>query len=390
MRCINTANSAIPRSVPFTRSGFFMASVEDIKYIRHTFLLAEKARGLTTPNPLVGAVIVKNHNIISSGFHRAAGKPHAEIVALKKAGPEARNATLYVNLEPCCHIGRTGPCTDAIIKARIRKVVVAAKDPNPLVNGKGIKQLRKAGIEVISNVLSKEAKQLNEIYFGYFVQKRPFIILKLAQSLDGNIATQKGDSKYLSSEKSLQYAHRLRSEVDAVMIGGSTARIDDPRLTVRRFNGKNPYRIILTNDKLPVRKLKLISENDDYKTIIATSEKYAQIGSAGNKKSKAIFWTIKQQSNKYLDLNDFIRKATEFGIRSLLVEGGAALAASFIKANLVDKYIFITTPQIIGAGTASVGPLPVSKIAQAVPLTNLTAESSGSDIILTAYPGKAK
>ncbi|HEW81509.1 MAG TPA: bifunctional diaminohydroxyphosphoribosylaminopyrimidine deaminase/5-amino-6-(5-phosphoribosylamino)uracil reductase RibD, partial [Nitrospirae bacterium] len=208
--------------------------------------LANKAKGRTSPNPMVGAVIVKGYRIISEGYHKKAGTPHAEIVALKKAGNKAKDATMFVTLEPCCHTDkRTPPCTKAIIASGIKKVIIATNDPNPKVSGKGIKELRKAGIETEVGILRSEAKHLNESYNKFIIKKKPFVVLKIAQSLDGKIATAKGESKWITGKTARKHVHQLRNDLDAVLVGIGTVMKDDPSLDCRLRGGRDPYRIIV-------------------------------------------------------------------------------------------------------------------------------------------------
>ncbi|HPD61736.1 MAG TPA: bifunctional diaminohydroxyphosphoribosylaminopyrimidine deaminase/5-amino-6-(5-phosphoribosylamino)uracil reductase RibD, partial [Thermodesulfobacteriota bacterium] len=217
------------------------------EYMWRAIKLALKAQGQTSPNPLVGALIVKNGKIVGQGFHYRAGSPHAEINALHEAGNQAQGAEIYLNLEPCSHVGRTPPCVDAIIQRKIRKVYVGMMDPNPLVCGKGIRKLKEAGIEVATGILEKECRRLNEVFIKYITTKRPFVILKAAASLDGRIAAESGDSQWLTNEKSREYVHRLRSAVDAVLVGIGTVKRDNPQLTCRLKyrKGKDPIRIVV-------------------------------------------------------------------------------------------------------------------------------------------------
>lgn len=363
-----------------------MASADDLKYMNIAFQQAEKGRGITAPNPLVGAVLVKNKRILAIGYHKGPGKPHAEAVVIKKAKEQARNATLYVNLEPCCHQGRTGPCTDTIIKAGIKKVITATPDPFNKVNGKGFKVLRKAGIKVETSLMKNEARRLNDAYFGYIKNKRPYIILKLGQTLDGRIATSSGESKYISSPESLKFVHRLRSDVDAVMIGSNTARTDNPMLTVRRFKGINPYRIIMSRRLNLPTDLKLLKNNSDIKTILASSERSIKRFIKDNNSSNLIFFSLDTSGKENLDLNDFVSKACEFGFRSILIEGGSKLAASFIKAKLVDKIIITTSPIILGQGINAIADFGVKKLTGALKLKESTVLKSGDDLITIGYP----
>jgi len=347
---------------------------------------AVKGRGKTSPNPMVGAVIVKNGEIIGKGYHKAPGRDHAEVDAIKKAKGKTKGATLYVTLEPCNHTGRTGPCTEAIIEAGIKRVVIPLKDPNPLVNGNGIRRLRKAGIKVDNGILKEEASILNDAYIGYYQNKRPYIILKEAQSLDGRIATLSGDARWISGPEAQRLAHSLRAEVDAVVVGMNTVIKDNPRLTVRNVKGDNPYRIVLSGSLDFPPRTKLLTDNKDYKTIIASSAKALAKFVKNKKRSNLIFWDVKLSRNGDVDLKDFITKAYDFGFRYLLVEGGGQLAASFIKAGLVDKYIFITAPIIIGDGINTVGALNAAKITDAVKFRETAFFQMGDDMVFIGYP----
>ncbi len=352
--------------------------------------LAEKGRGKTSPNPLVGAVIVRGSKIIGQGYHRALGREHAEVAAINKAGRKALGSTLFVNLEPCCHTGRTGPCTEAIIAAGISLVVMSTKDPNPVVNGKGIRILRKAGIEVQTGLLKQEARRLNDAYIGYYENGRPYVILKLAQSLDGRIATHNGDSKWISSAKSRKFSHGLRADVDAVVVGAGTVRRDNPALTVRNVKGSNPYRIILTESANIPPKSALLSGNGDMKTIIASSAKSLSKLPASKLRQNPIFWSLKRTSRGQLDLLDFIAKAADFGLRSILVEGGSTLATSFLKADLVDKFVAVTAPLVLGQGVSSLGNLSVNRVADAIRFDEAYDFPSGPDRIFIGYPKRGQ
>jgi diaminohydroxyphosphoribosylaminopyrimidine deaminase/5-amino-6-(5-phosphoribosylamino)uracil reductase len=365
-----------------------MATAAEQKYMARALELAEKGRGKTSPNPMVGAVLVKNGHVIAEGYHRRPGADHAEIVALKKAGPKAAGATLYVTLEPCCHRGRTGPCTDAIIEAGIARVVYAAKDPNPMVNGKGATRLRKAGVKVDRGLLHDQARQLNEMYLSYHEKGRPFVILKSAQTIDGRIATSTGDSQWISGSEALKYGHRIRAAVDAVVVGMGTVRTDDPSLTVRHVRGRNPYRVVVSSSLRFPKRCHLLDNNADGKTIVATSAESAERFSRRRHKGDLIYWELKTSRNGLIDLNDFMKKSDEFGFRSLLVEGGRSLATAFLRHNLVDKYITIISPKVIGDGINAVGDLKIRRLSQAMELERSSCERVGRDIVVTGYPAK--
>ncbi|MEW6412955.1 MAG: bifunctional diaminohydroxyphosphoribosylaminopyrimidine deaminase/5-amino-6-(5-phosphoribosylamino)uracil reductase RibD [Candidatus Zixiibacteriota bacterium] len=367
-----------------------MALTADSNYMKMALDLALKGRGKTAPNPMVGAVIVKKGRIVGRGYHRAIGKEHAEVMALKQAGSQARGATLFVNLEPCCHIGRTGPCTEAIKEARIKRVVFSIKDPNPVVNGKGMRSLRKAGIEVEAGLLRHEARLLNDAYIGYHENKRPFVIVKIAQSLDGRIATSLGDSKWITSPASRRYAHQLRAQVDAVVVGSNTVKIDDPMLTVRHIKGQDPYRIVLSSTMGLPSGARLFKDNGDYRTIIATTERAVKQGSVHKGNPGAILWAVKSRRQHEIDLGDFIDKAYNFGLQSLLVEGGSSLVTSFLREGLVDKLVVITAPLIVGRGMESVGQLDIRSLTQALRFDQSFTFASGPDTVFVGYPKKER
>ena len=367
-----------------------MTDTADKDYMRLALSLAEKGRGRTSPNPMVGAVLVKKGAIVGAGYHRAAGKEHAEIVAIKDAGKRARGATLYVTLEPCCHTGRTAPCSEAIIRAGIKRVIYAVKDPDKRVNGKGARQLKIAGVEVKCGLLRKEARRLNDQYFGYVENGRPYVIVTSAQTLDGRIATRTGDSKWISSPDSLKLAHRMRSEVDAVVVGMGTVRQDNPVLTVRRVKGKNPYRIVISTSLKFPRKCQLLDNNSDCKTIIASTGKAIEKFLRRKTKRNLIFWDVKQNSDGMIDVSDFIQKANDFGFRSLLIEGGAMLTTSFFRAGLVDKYVVFTAPIILGSGVNTIGDLNSHHINDGISLSSYSIHKSGNDCLIVGYPGKDK
>lgn len=311
--------------------------------------LAERGCLTVSPNPMVGCVIVKNEKIIGQGFHQRAGEPHAEIYALEEAGPEANGATAYVTLEPCCHHGRTPPCTDALIKAGIKKVYVACADPNPLVAEKGITQLRAAGIDVELGLHADEAKKLNEIFFHFITHQRPFVIAKWAMSLDGKTITHAEDNRSISSAASQVDAHEQRQQVDAILIGANTARHDNPLLTVRLTSetaSKHPIRLILSSDgNLPLD-LNIFKSDLPSKTILITSEQ-----TDAHKFYEKNICVMKLPLNPQgkINLSSLLDKLGEMHITSLLVEGGMQVHEQFFADNLVNKISVYLAPVIIGS-----------------------------------------
>lgn len=364
-----------------------MAKLAEETFMRRAIELAQQGRGLTSPNPMVGAVIVRNGKIVSEGYHSGPGKLHAEIEALNNLPAKSAATTLYINLEPCCHLGRTGPCTEQIIKSKINEVVVALEDPNPMVKGGGIAALKQAGIKVSTGLLKEDAELLNDAYLGYHRNQRPFVILKLAQSLDGRIATATGDSQWISSESSRTIVHRLRSEVDAVLVGRGTLRKDNPRLTVREVKGKNPYRIVVTSSgELPATS-KILLENTDQRTIIATTAEGAAKIERSKTAGNPIIWTIAHNHDKTgVDLKALMQQAYDFGLQSVMVEGGSALATSFVNERLVDKMILFIAPIIVGEGVNSMSELNIKTISDAVEFERSSFIDAGDDLCFVGYP----
>lgn len=352
-------------------------------FMRIAIDLAKKAEGKVSPNPIVGAVIVKNGTIVGRGYHRRAGLPHAEVNALHRVGRRAKDATLYVTLEPCDHFGRTPPCTAAIIKSRIKKVVIGMVDPNPINNGRGIKTLKKAGIEVVVGILEGEAKSINRPYIKFITKKMPYITIKIAQSLDGKIATETGDSKWITSEDSRRYVHALRSSVDAVMVGVNTVVKDDPLLISRISKGRQPMRIIVdgrSKTPLNARIFSRVKESPLAIVTIKSSFKTMRYESQGAEVLMA------KGKDDRIDLKDLLRILAKRGISHILVEGGGELIASLIEESLADRFLFFIAPKIIGGRGAisAVGGNGISKIKDAIMLKNMSIKKFAKDILIEA------
>ncbi len=362
--------------------------MEHESFIKRTLALASKAKGMTSPNPVVGALLVKKGRVIAEDYHRKAGSPHAEALVIQGAGDEARSSTLYVSLEPCCHTDkRTPPCTQAIIRAGIRKVVVAMKDPNPRVSGKGIKELEDAGIEVISGILEDKARRLNEFYVKYITTKRPFVILKTAMTLDGKIATSGGKSKWITGEKARRMVHRLRSSVDAVLTAIGTVKADDPELTARVKGSRNPKKIVIDpNLEIPLRARILSSPPE---TIVVTrdpgvtptpsvADKIKNIESTGNR----VFY-FKQK----LELNWLMEELGGMGLTSVLIEGGSSLNAHALEDGIVDKVMFFVAPKILGGKDSypSVGGKISRRLEHAFQLKDISIRRIGEDMLIEGY-----
>ncbi len=353
-------------------------------FMREALRLAARGAGLTSPNPAVGAVIVKDGRIISRGYHRKAGLPHAEVEAIRASGEDVTGAALYVTLEPCCHWGKTPPCTDAIIRAGIRKVIVGLIDPNPRVGGKGIGILKSAGIDVICGVLESECRGLNVAYMKYITSKTPFVTLKLASSLDGRIASPNGDSRWITGEESRALVHGLRKLSDAVMVGSATVLKDDPLLTVRAIKGKNPRRVVLDSFFSIPLDAKILRRHDADKgpPIVFTTE--ASSRSKIRKAAQAGVEIITIPASR--EGCNMKRVLVELGrreITSILVEGGASVAASLLRARAVDRLLLFLSPLLLGADAVpSVGPLKLKSLKYSVKLKKISTRSIGDDILV--------
>ncbi|MDI6889717.1 MAG: bifunctional diaminohydroxyphosphoribosylaminopyrimidine deaminase/5-amino-6-(5-phosphoribosylamino)uracil reductase RibD [Thermodesulfovibrionales bacterium] len=354
--------------------------MDDKLYIKRALRLAAKARCMTSPNPMVGAVIVKKGRIISEDFHRRPGTPHAEALAIEKAGENARGSTLYINLEPCCHTEkRTPPCTEAIISAGIKEVVIGMTDPNPKVSGRGILELQKAGIKVRSGILENKAERLNEVYIKYMTTGKPFVILKIAMTLDGKIATPEGQSKWITSEKSRKMVHHLRSSVDAVMTAIGTVKADDPQLTARIKGGRNPCRIIIDpNLEIPLNS-KVLQVPPE--TIIVTKAENSKTNNFEKSGIKMIYFKEK------LDLNWLMKKLGEKEITSVLIEAGSSMNAHALEEGIIDKVMFFIAPKIIGGKESfpAVGGKSYRSLEEAYCLRDIAVRRIGEDILIEGY-----
>ncbi|MBW1678675.1 MAG: bifunctional diaminohydroxyphosphoribosylaminopyrimidine deaminase/5-amino-6-(5-phosphoribosylamino)uracil reductase RibD [Deltaproteobacteria bacterium] len=357
------------------------------EYVRLTIKLASRAVGRTSPNPLVGAVIVKNGQIVGQGYHRRVGAPHAEINALAEAGNKAIGADLYLNLEPCSHYGRTPPCVDAIIQGKIKRVFVGMQDPNPLVNGKGIKKLREAGILVKTGILEEKCRKLNEVFIKYITTGRPFVILKAAVTLDGRIAAVGGNSKWITNEKSRQYVHRLRNQVDGVLVGIRTIQKDDPMLTTRlkSRSSKDPVRIVVDSTLKISLRARVFNPRSKSMTIIATTPKSSQkkIQSIENQGGKVVVIP----SRNRVGFNLLMEALGKEEITSVLIEGGSQINTSALQEGIVDKVVLFYAPRIMGGKEAPliVGGEGVSKVEDAFLLHRIRTRRFGDDVMIEGY-----
>lgn len=354
-----------------------------------TIKLAKKGTGHTSPNPLVGALIVKNGKIIARGYHQQAGGHHAEIVALNQAGHKAKNAIMYVNLEPCCHQGKTPPCTKALIKAGLKEIHIAMLDPNPLVSGQGKKKLSQAGIKIILGEQQNQAKKLNEAFCKYITTNRPFITAKWAMSLDGKIATHTGDSQWISNELSRNLAHELRQQSEAIMVGVNTIIKDNPRLTVRNNTKKpiHPIKIVLDSKGRTPLSANIFKQPG--RVLIATTEKMPKKRERQYNKLGAKIIRTKNK-NDQVDLAALLAQLGQQAITSILIEGGSQVMTSAVEQNLIDKaYIFIGN-KIIGGQQAKT-PVAGKGIAKMSQVNNWRLDQVkllGDNILLMAYPNR--
>ena len=356
--------------------------------MREALRIARHAEGRTSPNPLVGAVVVRDGKIIAQGWHRKAGTPHAEIHALNMAGELSRGATLFVTLEPCSHFGRTPPCARAIVDAGIKKVVAAMSDPNPKVAGRGFEILRAAGVEVEVGLLENEARKLNEVFLKWVTQKLPFVTLKFACSLDGKIATVGGESQWISCEESRKFSHGLRDINDAILVGIGTVLADNPSLTTRLVDGKNPVRVIVdSNARIPLD-AKVVTDKSA-RTILATTsnappEKISALKNCGVE-------ILTAGDGQRVDLKFLMRELAAREITSVLVEGGGTIHFAMLEAQLVDKIFSFVAPKIIGGSNAltAVAGAGFEKLSDAVNLENFSAQKIGTDLLLSGYVREA-
>lgn len=357
--------------------------------------LARKGEGYTSPNPMVGAIVVRKGKIVGKGYHQAAGEVHAEVNAIDDAGSSAKDATLYVNLEPCNHTGRTPPCTDKIIAAGIKRVVMAMEDPNPGVKGGGKHYLESLGINTTLGVCKDEAEKLNEIFIKFVTTKRPFSIIKCAATLDGRIATKTGDSKWVTSEASRNFVHWLRHALDAIMVGINTVERDDPCLTTRladdlgNVKGNDPTRIILDTTLRISENAKVLRLNSDSDTIIVSgnsvpTDKRTRLEKQGVRVIES------QVTNGRIDLDILMDLLGNMGMTSLLIEGGSRVITSALSAGIAEKIIFFFAPKILGGddGVPICKGKGASTMKNCIPVKDIRVRRFGDDVMIEGYIDK--
>lgn len=354
--------------------------------------LAQRAAGRTSPNPLVGAVLVRGGRVVGEGFHEGAGLPHAEAVALAAAGEAARGATLYVNLEPCAHFGRTPPCADAVIAAGVSRVVAACRDPNPLVAGRGLARLRAAGVSVTEGVLAEQARELNEPFFKFITTGCPFVLMKVAMTLDGKIATAAGESRWITGEEARAEVHRWRGRLDTVLVGIGTVLADDPLLTARLPGARDPVRVVVDSRLRLPPCARVLNPESPAPLWVATTEaawreRGRQLLAAARERGAACEVIPLPQREGRVDLRALAQELGQRRITGVLLEGGATLNAAMLEAGLVDKVAFFLAPALVG-GEAAPGPVAgggVARLAAAWRLERTAVRAVGSDLLVTGY-----
>lgn len=359
--------------------------MNDSSYMKLALQLAKSAKGQTSPNPLVGAVVVRDGEVVGMGAHLKAGTEHAEVHAIKMAGDKAKGATIYVTLEPCSHHGKTPPCADLIIEKELRRVVVATLDPNPLVAGKGIEKLKNANIEVNVGILEEEARELNKVFIHYIGNRTPFVTVKTATSLDGKIATSTGESKWITGSEARKDVHQLRHEHDAILVGVGTVLADDPSLTTRRQNGgKNPIRVILDQQLRTPLNAKIITDKQADTWIITTNQatqlKQDELIKLGVKVSK--------MDHDKIDIKKLLALLGESGITSLFVEGGSTVNDSFLRSHCINEVITYIAPKLIGGKDAptSFSGMGFNNIEDALLLSIKEVKQLGDDLKIVSVP----
>ena len=358
----------------------------DEKFMKRALELAKKGEGKVNPNPLVGALIVKNNKIIGEGYHEVYGGNHAEINAIKNSKESLGGATIYVTLEPCHHYGKTPPCVESIIKHGFSKVFIGQIDPNPLVAGKSIEKLKKAGIEVKVGVLEEECIKLNEVFNKYILSNEPYVLLKAAMSLDGKIATTSGESMWITGEISRENLHKLRNKYSAIMVGVNTVIKDNPSLTCRVPNGRNPIRIIVDSKiRIPLDS-RVLDISNESRCLIATTEK-ASKDKIKQLKDRGIEVLILQDKDERVDIRKLIEELGRLKIDGVLLEGGGTLNFSFLEAGLVDKVEFYIAPKIIGGDKAKtpVEGVGIGVLSETFNIKNISTKFLGEDLLIEGY-----
>ena len=364
-----------------------MISADD-KYMKRALTLARKGIGRTSPNPAVGCIIVKNGAVVGEGWHKKAGEAHAEIHALAMAGVEARGADVFVTLEPCSHTGKTPPCSEALVRAGVKRVVAGMLDPNPLVSGGGLAALKKAGIETSCGIREDDCRAVNLPFIKHVTTGIPYVTYKCAMTLDGNIATITGESRWISCEESRKHVHRMRSRMDAIMVGVDTIIADNPQLTVRHVRGRDPLRVIVDTRLRTPESVTVLNGELSSRTIIATTESNPRVHLRYLKQGATIL--VCAEYDGRVSMEDLLQKLGAMGVQSILLEGGSRLAGNMLQNGLIDELVIFIAPKVIGSnGFAPFTLQGITRMAQAIKLDFTTVSRSGSDIVVTARPERS-
>jgi diaminohydroxyphosphoribosylaminopyrimidine deaminase/5-amino-6-(5-phosphoribosylamino)uracil reductase len=361
-------------------------TAEDKNYMERALNLALLAAGRTSPNPLVGCVIVRDGQIVGEGCHRKAGTPHAEVHALNAAGSSAEGADVYVTLEPCSHYGRTPPCTDALIAAGVKKVIVAMTDPNPLVSGQGVKKLQDAGILVETGLLAEKARKINEPFLKAIITKMPFVLYKAAMTLDGRTAVESGDSKWITSEEARHFVHGLRNTFDVIMVGSQTVLQDNPLLTCRNIeNGRDPVRLIVDGSLSVPLNAQILRNESASRCIIATTKAADENKLLRMRETfaadKVEIWQY--DTSRQVPLPDLLRDIAARGLNSILLEGGGTLAGKMLESRLIDQIMFMLAPKLAGSGFSPLSGLHLASMSEAVNVSQLAVYELGGNYSFT-------
>jgi len=357
----------------------------DESYMKRALALGRRGIGKTAPNPAVGCVVVRDGRIVGTGWHRKAGGPHAEIHALEMAGPASQGADVYVTLEPCCHTGKTPPCSQALIKAGVKRVIAGMGDPNPLVAGGGLAELKEAGIEVVCGVLEEECRAINRPFIKHVTTGMPYVTYKCAMTLDGKIATSTGESRWISGEDSRRHVHRMRAGMDAVMVGVDTVIADNPELTVRHIRGRNPLRVIVDSHLRTPESARVLDGRLASRTIIATTESDPRMHLRYLRQGASVL--VCEQHGGRVSMDDMLQKLGAMGVQSILLEGGGRLAGGLLERGLIDEFVFFMAPKILGSdGFSPFGLAGATSMEQAHRLIFTQVGRSGADIVIHARP----
>jgi len=359
----------------------------DIRYMRRALTLARKGVGKTSPNPAVGCVIVRNGTIVGEGWHKRSGGNHAEINALEMAGSEALGSDVYVTLEPCSHTGKTPPCSDALVRAGVKRVFAGMGDPNPQVNGNGLRALRQAGIETFCGILEEECRAINRPFLKIITTGLPYVTYKCAMTLDGKIASVTGESRWISCEASRKVVHRMRADSDAIMVGVDTIIADNPHLTVRHVKGRNPLRIIVDSHLRTPESVAVLSVGMAPGTLIATTEANPKVHAHYLKNGARLL--ICDSKDGRVDLRDLWNRLGKLGINSLLLEGGSRLAGDALRQGLIDECVFFYAPKVIGSdGFSPFAITGITDMAGSIRFCDPVMRRVGTDFMVTVRPEK--